>query len=454
MYPLGEIRNSCGEGLRPSFEHLTQTTHGEPEKFVLVNGVKKINSSWLEWKNKNNGLNGNSLAVVTSLADADRGGFRLSDSSKSSIEIIVQDPDYSRSVGVVPAEAIRLLNAYNEENAVPVGCLNMLMGLNESFSKAYFLLDNSGSMEGNRWKEQFNFLKDMICQSSYIPYPPIEIRALNPDSYGREIKLTLSRNGETPESFIEHALIQIKKLENLGPQGGTPLVGSLKKLFNDIGDKSALLYIFSDGEPDKSTTSQTSEEIIQDLFCNRKNPMRTPTHLISCTEQDAKVQWMSNLEKLAPFTNETNDYETEKENVRMAQGDAFPYTLGLYKICRFIGALYPDTLDAIDDPIPFTRWTLSIILGREVSVEEYIDYFNRLIYAHSEAIKVPLSAQENWEFSFNWSQFQNDFIYAEMHAKELDCVKNYNAHLEYNFANANLTFSSSAPTTDALCSIS
>lgn len=58
------------------------------------------------------------------------------------------------------------------------------------------------------------------------------------------------------------------------------------------------------------------------------------------------------------------------------QGAAFPYTKGLWLLSNLIAALNPDDLDALDENIPFTKYTLDELLGRIHSPEEYAYYFN------------------------------------------------------------------------------
>lgn len=57
------------------------------------------------------------------------------------------------------------------------------------------------------------------------------------------------------------------------------------------------------------------------------------------------------------------------------QGPAFPYTKGLWLLSNIIAALNPDDLDALDESIPFTKYTLDELLGRNHTVEEYAYYF-------------------------------------------------------------------------------
>jgi hypothetical protein len=57
------------------------------------------------------------------------------------------------------------------------------------------------------------------------------------------------------------------------------------------------------------------------------------------------------------------------------QGSAFPYTKGLWLLSNLIAALNPDDLDAMDENIPFSKYTLDEMLGRYHTPEEYHYYF-------------------------------------------------------------------------------
>lgn len=57
------------------------------------------------------------------------------------------------------------------------------------------------------------------------------------------------------------------------------------------------------------------------------------------------------------------------------QGSAFPYTKGLWLLSNLIAALNPDDLDAIDENVPFSKYTLDDLLGRYHTPEEYAYYF-------------------------------------------------------------------------------
>ena len=84
---------------------------------------------------------------------------------------------------------------------------------------------------------------------------------------------------------------------------------------------------------------------------------------------------MLQIEEIAPYTAEIDDYMSERKEVMSDQGSAFPYTRGLWLLSHLIAALNPDDLDAMDESVPFSKHTLDEMLGRYHTPEEYHYYF-------------------------------------------------------------------------------
>ena len=64
------------------------------------------------------------------------------------------------------------------------------------------------------------------------------------------------------------------------------------------------------------------------------------------------------------------------------QGPAFPFTKGFWLISQLVAAICPDDLDAIDENIPFSKFSLDGVLGRRHTPEEYHYYFERNPHGH------------------------------------------------------------------------
>ena len=131
-------------------------------------------------------------------------------------------------------------------------------------------------------------------------------------------------------------------------------------------------YLFTDGVP----TDKTADEVAQ-LILSRQSPERNPLTLMSCTNEDSEVEWMKQIEERAPYTSEIDDYQDERREVMTDQGVAFPYTRGFWIISALVAAINPDDLDAMDENLPFSKFTLDELLGRSHTPDEYQYYFER-----------------------------------------------------------------------------
>jgi hypothetical protein len=96
---------------------------------------------------------------------------------------------------------------------------------------------------------------------------------------------------------------------------------------------------------------------------------------------------MKDIEEIAPFTSECDDFSDERAEVVKDQGIAFPYTRGFWLISGLVAAMNPHDLDALDESIPLTKHTLDEILGRCHSAAEYSYYFNHNPHARYYADK-------------------------------------------------------------------
>jgi hypothetical protein len=64
---------------------------------------------------------------------------------------------------------------------------------------------------------------------------------------------------------------------------------------------------------------------------------------------------MKELEEIAPYVAEYDDYDDEKAEVQKDQGLGFPYTRGFYLIGQLVAAMNPDDLDAMDEVIGYAN---------------------------------------------------------------------------------------------------
>jgi hypothetical protein len=148
-----------------------------------------------------------------------------------------------------------------------------------------------------RWQEAENRLHKMMDILAYIPTKTIEIRFLN----ARAV-ITIPREGKTPETFQGEAHSVISQtFMTVDVKYKTPTMKVLTAAFEMAANFSdpTMIYLLTDGVP-----SDAPPEAVAQLITRRPNPAATPLTLISCTNEDAEVEWMKQVEETAPFTSE------------------------------------------------------------------------------------------------------------------------------------------------------
>jgi hypothetical protein len=174
------------------------------------------------------------------------------------------------------------------------------------------------------------------------------------------------KEGESPPGFLKRVTSQLDNEFTKGPDGTTPF---LRKAAESIGNgkgKQIVRYFFGDGYsflnigiPDGGDTAIKS---LSKLIIERQDPKGNPITCISCTNQDEDVEWMKELEEIAPYVAEYyiiykrfDDYQDEKAEVQKDQGLGLPYTRGFYLIAQLVAAMNPDDLDAMDEVISYAN---------------------------------------------------------------------------------------------------
>ncbi|MBS0625404.1 MAG: hypothetical protein JSS32_05080 [Verrucomicrobia bacterium] len=390
-----------------------------PAKYAVIDGVRQLNPEYKKYmaqqgKPATTALRPDVALPVVSNMDqhqqlrdaslkANSGDVPLAKSTDATIDML-QDPDYCRKIGLGADQAVDALGNLFAKYEVPMGLMNKLMGLTE-FNYLEFTVDDSGSMgtrvsaSQTRWGEAHERLKTLVEILAYIPTPRVVIKFLN-----RADRIVLERKGEDPQTFIGRAYQQIDQAFKRPPDGMTPVERSLQDSFREGAGKKVARYLFCDGVPDGGDAAKGR---IAALLKTRQNPADNPMTLLSCSENDKDVEWMKVVEEAASFCAECDDFLAEAEEVRGDQGDVFPYTVGFYLLCQLVGAMNPNDLDALDESVPFTKWTLDNLLGVTNSEQDYRRYFDGFLRAQRERkVDGPLDTinllkkQQNWEASF------------------------------------------------------
>lgn len=297
---------------------------------------------------------------------------------------------------------------------IPLGMLGNLNASTERFKD--FFVDDSGSMctmdgelnDGScctRWQECEERITTMLDILAHLPCPGIRIQFFN-----RRTIVNLAHGDGGPDEFKAVAHREIRKAFATPPSGSTPLLAKLLRIFADASARpqKTFLYVFNDGAPDEDKASICRAILTRDAECVHMN-------LMSVSGRPGDTQWMKDVEEMsmvngAPsFLGEYDDFKSEREEVLHDQGSGFPYTYGSWLVGCLCGASFPETLDAMDEGVPFTRKTMQEICGRTMTPEEYGQvYFTRFMQNERKTPDENAACFRLWHHLY--SQFARDDI--------------------------------------------
>lgn len=208
------------------------------------------------------------------------------------------------------------------------------------------------------------------------------------------------------------------------PSGSTPYAKRMKQLFETAGDKKVAWYFFGDGVPDGGDEARAE---IENMIVNRPSPQQTPITFFSCTNETKDVEWMKDLEELAAFCSEYDDYETEKQEVLGDQGFGLPFTRGFYLVGSLVAAMNPDDLDAMDESVPFTKYALDNLLGIKSDDNDYKSYFKQFMIAQKSRQESAV-AGDVLKKTMDWEPFYQDFATTKS-PNEIEAVRGFKKNL-------------------------
>ncbi|KAJ3222825.1 hypothetical protein HK099_001841 [Clydaea vesicula] len=388
-----------------------------PTKYIKINGITKLNPDYTNWQ-KSNGKQQTSLQnsqtalpVVSTMEDymaynsIQNGQERPLSESTDRIMEKMQTPGLSEHLGLGSDELVDSVMNIFAKYEIPMGLISKIFEL-ERFEILEFIIDDSGSMlcstdaflpngkPMTRWQEAISRLKSMLEILAYIPTQLIQIKFLN----RREVISVRHNSGQPPQSFISETYAAIDMIAAKSPSGTTPAFAAFQESFSSGAGKKVARYFFGDGEPNSGEKPR-----IENLVRNRLNPQDNPITFLSCTNEDAAVLWMKELEEVAPYVAEFDDFADESREVLKDQGQALPFTKGFHLIGQLIAVLNPRDLDAMDESIPFTKYILDQLLGIQQSNEDYRHYFN--LFCQSQSMQ-----QDPIKKNMNWNSYYNNFL--------------------------------------------
>jgi hypothetical protein len=294
------------------------------------------------------------------------------------------------------SEVLDILSTLFAKYEVPIGLLHKLIALKNY--DLVFVLDDSGSMSTlsnlttndyssdymrgvcsgyqstvsgpkriSRWDEEEDRLHLLMDFLVWIPTGLLKITFMN----RANIIIVDKASGLGPQALLDKVHTDIRTVFSKGPAGGTPIKRCLDQSIALGNIKPTMIYLFTDGQPSDATIDSLK------LLCKyRPKPINSPITFVSCTDEDAEVQWMKDVEEDGDYMSEIDDYVSERKEVLDSQGSGFPYTRGLWIMSLLVSAINPYDLDALDDEKPMRKSALSEILGYTLSESEYMIYWN------------------------------------------------------------------------------
>lgn len=438
-------------GTFPISQNSSSTASGEPKKYIVENGVTKINPAYTAWK-KGTSFSSvpsapstpqplvtfSSLEEIQIAAEQTGQPFNLAPTVLSTMQIIEEDPDIAEAMSLNPQQLKAYQEAIRVKYDIPIGLSNQLLLLSEH--KIEFIVDDSFSMDcrssrnETRWQEAQRNIKEMLEIISSVPTGNMEIRFLNQ----KNTVISLSREGKDPETFLRESFYAIDEAFHNGTKGSTPVYTNLLNACErqkSTGQPTAI-YFLGDGIPNGG---DREKEQIFSLLNFRANASTTPFTFIACSNNQNDVEWMNEAEEIAPFCSAMDDYEAEKTEVEGDQGVVFPYSKGIFHVCRLVAALSPD-LDGIDEGIPFTKWTLDNLLGIQGTNEEYLAYFEA--FCRAQASKSASSPMDDAKKQFPWYHAYPSFLSA-INQNDVPEVADYRQRLAATKAHVTPTYEAS-----------
>jgi len=355
-----------------------------------------------------------SLTVITSVDDiADHNAtyaddpIHMADSTMGTIDIMQDEmilDQYHPSV--TDDMLLEGLSKVFAKWDAPIGLVTKLLELSTDEFCLEFLQDDSGSMthrdatlaDGttcSRWDEAKERLIDMMKIMAFIPVKHIRIQFLN-----RSEKVVLTHAGKTPTNFADEAERAINDAFMNGPSGGTPILENLRPIIEEAEarEERTAVYMLFDGQPNGG---QSDIEAIGKLLMGRTHE-KIPFTFITCTGNDSDVEWAKGMEEkvtgdgAATFMSEMDDFESERAEVLRDQGYGVPYGRGFWLICNLASAINPSDLDMMDEEIPLTMFTLSNLLGRAITPQEFDHYWHYYMENDKRDAASKAHIQQTW----------------------------------------------------------
>lgn len=114
-----------------------------------------------------------------------------------------------------------------------------------------------------------------------------------------------------------------------GPSGGTPLIGTLRKIYRDKNNlprgKQLLIVVITDGEQ-----SDGNNEELEDVLRNKGKNVHIS--MAECTSDESQMDHLDEFDGKIPNFDNTDDYRVERAKIQRLRGQNFKFDYSDYVI--------------------------------------------------------------------------------------------------------------------------
>lgn len=115
-----------------------------------------------------------------------------------------------------------------------------------------------------------------------------------------------------------------------------------------VNEQKLLVVIVTDGEPTDEFGKQAIYPFRQALMNRHKNVY---TSIVACTDDATSVEYLNRWDRDLPRLDVVDDFRSERNEIRLAKGEDFPFTFGDYVVKALVGSIDPE-LDNMDENSP------------------------------------------------------------------------------------------------------
>jgi hypothetical protein len=132
------------------------------------------------------------------------------------------------------------------------------------------------------------------------------------------------------------------------PAGFTPLTRALQHVLSSyreaLRERKLLIVIATDGQP---TDDAGRTDIPSFLNTLRSTPATCFVQIMACTDDEESVAYLNEADRDIPRLDVTDDYRSERDEVRKHHGSKYAFSYGDYVVKALLGPVDP-TFDQLD----------------------------------------------------------------------------------------------------------